>query len=145
MNKLTRYTFIVLLFLLLIAIRAVAISYFYDPLIHYFKNDHLYLPLPEIHFGKFFLFLLIKYCLNTIVSLTIIYLFFTNKKTMIFAIKFYVIAFVILSAILFTFLNFNLVDSYLPIFYVRRFLIHPLFLLVLVPAFYYQRVKYNNG
>ncbi len=144
MNKLTRYIFIVLLFLLLIAIRAIAISYFYDPLIHYFKSDHLNLPFPEIHFGKYFLFLLIKYSLNTIVSLTIIYTLFLSLKTVTFAIKFYVIAFVILSVVLFVFLNFNLTDSYLPTFYIRRFLIHPLFLLVLVPAFYYQLIKYKN-
>ena len=72
MNNLTRFALIVILFLFLVVIRAVAIAYFYDPLIHYFKNDHLNMSLPEIDFGKFYLFLFFRYCLNAVVSLTII-------------------------------------------------------------------------
>ncbi len=145
MNNITRFALVVLLFLILVVIRAVAIAYFYDPLIHYFKNDHLNMSLPEIDFGKFYLFLFFRYCLNAVVSLTIIHLSFSNLKVLTFAIKFYVMAFVILSVVLLMLLKLNLFDSYLPVFYVRRFLIHPLFLLILLPAFYYQKMTYKMG
>jgi exosortase F-associated protein len=143
MNKIARFSFIVALFLMLVAIRAIAIAYFYDPLISYFKNGRLHMSLPEIDFGKYSLFLFLRYSLNAIVSLSIIYVFFSNLKVLIFAVKFYVIAFVILGAILLIFLKFDVIESYLPTFYLRRFLIHPLFLLILLPAFYYQKLKHN--
>ncbi len=136
---------LVTLFLLLVAIRAIAIAYFYDPLIQYFKGDYNYIPLPEMDFGKYYFFLFLRYCLNAIVSLGIIYVFFPNLKVLFFTIKFYIIAFVLLSILLLAILKFSLIDSYMITFYIRRFLIHPLFLLILLPAFYYQKLNKKNG
>ena len=140
MNKIIQTSLLIILFLILVAIRAVAIEYFYDPLIQYFKGDYNYLPVPEINYGKYFFFLFVRFCLNTLVSLGIIYVFFTNIKMVIFALKFHLGAFIFLSIVLLALLNYNLVDTYLVTFYVRRFLIHPLFLLILLPAFYYQKI-----
>jgi len=140
MNKIIQTSILISLFLILVAIRAVAIEYFYDPLIQYFKGDYNYLPVPEINYGKYFFFLFVRFCLNTLVSLGIIYVFFSNIKMVIFALKFHLGAFIFLSIVLLALLNYNLVDTYLVTFYVRRFLIHPLFLLILLPAFYYQKI-----
>ena len=141
MNKIVQFALLIILFLMLVGIRAISISYFYDPLIQYFKGDYNYLPIPELNFGKYYFFLGVRYLLNTIVSLSIIYVFFPMLKILSFTVKFYIIAFVLLSITLFALLKFNFIDSYLLTFYVRRFLIHPLFLLILLPAFYYQKLN----
>ena len=141
MNKIVQISLLIILFLILVAIRAIAISYFYDPLIQYFKGDYNYLPIPELNFGKYYFFLGVRYLLNMIVSLSIIYVVFPTLKVLKFTIKFYFIAFILLSISLYALLKFNLIDTYLLTFYVRRFLIHPLFLLVLLPAFYYQKLN----
>ena len=141
MNKIVRIASLITLILILVAIRAVAISYFYDPLIQYFKGDYNYLPIPELNFGKYYFFLGVRYFLNMIVSLSIIYILFPSLKILSFTVKFYIIAFILLSITLLALLKFNLIDSYLVTFYVRRFLIHPLFLLILLPAFYYQKLN----
>lgn len=141
MNKIVQVTSLILLFLLLIAIRAVAISYFYDPLIQYFKGDYNYLPLPELDYSKYFFFLSFRYLLNGIVSVAIIFVFFPKLNVVKFSVKFYIIAFAFLSMLLMIFLKFNIIDNHMVIFYIRRFLIHPLFLLILLPAFYYQKLN----
>lgn len=144
MKKSIRIVLIILLFAMLIVIRGFVAPYFYDPLNDYFKNDYLYTAVPKINFYPYFLHLFLRYVLNAIISLGIIYLFFYHKKTMLFAVKFYVIAFVSLAVLLFVLLNFNLSEGYMLTFYVRRFLIHPLFLFVLLPAFYYEKLRGNN-
>ena len=141
MKKIVRITFIVVLFLILIAVRAIVQPYFYDPLIEYFEGDYLHTSIPEINLGAFFLNVFYRYTLNTIISLAIIYVVFNNLKVIKFSIKFYIIAFILLGIVLFILLKFDLNLGYRLTFYVRRFLIHPLFLLILLPAFYYQKLK----
>lgn len=144
MKKGTRIFLIFLLFAMFIVIRGFIAPFFYDPLDAYFKNDYLYTAIPEIQFTPYFWQLFLRYLLNTIVSLSIIYLFFQNKKNLFFAIKFYGISFVILAVFLFLLLNYQLSEGYMLTFYTRRFLIHPLFLFILLPAFYYEKLKENN-
>lgn len=129
---------------MLVAVRVFVQPYFYDPLIEYFKADYLHNSIPEINLNFFFLNLFYRYFMNTIISLAILYVVFDNFKILKFSFKFYTIAFVALSVILFILLKFNLSNDYKLIFYVRRFLIHPIFLLVLLPAFYYQKLKQEN-
>ncbi|MGV8944958.1 MAG: exosortase F system-associated membrane protein [Lutibacter sp.] len=145
MKKSLRIFFIVVLFFMLILIRAVVQPYFYDPLLDYFKYDYLNNPIPELNFGLYFLNLFYRYFLNTVISLTIIYLVFNNLKIVYFSIKLYIIAFIGLSLLLFTLLKFDILQSNILIFYVRRFLIQPLFVFILLPAFYYQKLKIENS
>jgi len=144
MKKVIKILLIVLLFLMLISVRAFIQPFFYDPLIAYFKSDYLYTSIPEINFYKFSLNLFIRYSLNTIISLAIIYILFPASKVLKFSVKFYIVSFVILSIVLLTLLKFNQNQDFRLIFYVRRFLIHPLFLLILLPAFYYQKLKLDK-
>ncbi|WP_456420577.1 exosortase F system-associated membrane protein [Lutibacter sp.] len=139
MKRKIQILLVVLLFLLLIAVRVFIQPYFYDPLIEYFKNDYLHTAIPNLDFSKFFLNIFYRFTLNTIISLVIIYLIFNDLKVIYFSIKFYVIAFVIFSSALFVFLKFD--SDYKLIFYARRFLIQPLFVFLLLPAFYYQQLK----
>ncbi len=141
MRKSVRILLIVVLFLMLILIRAVLQPYFYDPLLDYFKYDYLNASIPELDFSTYFLNIFYRYFLNTLISLAIIYLVFKDVKALYFSIKFYVLAFLALSLILFILLKFNVTQNYLLTFYVRRFLIQPLFVFILLLAFYYQKLK----
>lgn len=140
MDKKYRILIILLLFFVLTLVRAFQHQLFYDPFIEYFKNDYLYDPMPAFSGSKLLVSLIFRYGINTLISLFIIYIAFENKSFVMFALKFYIIAFVILSITFFVILKGELTHGYLFAFYVRRFLIHPLFVLLLLPAFYYKQL-----
>ncbi len=141
MKKVTTIILILTLLAVLVGIRAFVEPFFYDPLIAYFKNDALIKALPDLDLGKYFWNIFLRYTLNSIVSLAIIYLLFKNIKTVQFSMKFYIISFIVLSLMLFFLLNYENLANNLRIFYVRRFLIQPLFLFILIFGFYYQKLQ----
>ena len=145
MSKQARFFSVALLFLLLVAVRVFLQPCFYDPLISYFKNEYLYTTIPDLNFSKYFLHVFFRYVINTIISLVIIYVVFMQKKVMVFSIKFYVFSFVLLSCLLLILLKYKLTEGHMFVFYIRRFLMHPIFLLILLPAFYYQQLKSNKN
>lgn len=145
MNKYIRYTLVFLMFVLLIVLRAVASKLFYDPLISYFKNDYLYAKLPEINNWKLIINMLFRYVANTLISLVVIWLLFQKQELLKFSVFFFLVAFIILITIFFFLLKNNFESGYLLPFYVRRFIIHPMFLLLLLPAFYYQEFNSNKN
>ena len=145
MKKAARISVIFFLLLLLIGIRAFIEPFFYDPLINYYKSNYLLNSIPELNLGYYFLNLFFRYSINSIISILIIFLVFNNFKTLRFIVKFYVFAFIILSIFLFLFLQFEPLSNKLMIFYIRRFLIQPLFLFILLPAFYYQKLKLKDS
>lgn len=127
-----------LLVLLLVLVRAFENTLFYDPYLTYFKMDYTNLPLPATDGFQLFLGLFFRYTLNTIISLAIIYIAFKDTDLTKFAFFLYLVFFIILIV------AFFLVQSYygeskMMIFYIRRFLIQPLFLLLFLPAFFYQK------
>ena len=138
MNKYIKYFLVVVFFFLLVLVRSFAAELFHDPFMQYFKNDYLYKVIPYYNNIELFKNLFFRYALNSIISIGIIYLLF-QKQFLVFSLKFYIIAFLILSTLLFIVLHFEFFKSYLPLFYLRRFLIHPIFVLLLIPAFYYQK------
>ena len=140
MDKKYRILIILLLFFVLVLVRAFQQQLFYDPFIEYFKNDYLYNPMPDFSGFHLLISLIFRYGLNTAISLLIIYVAFQNKSFVKFAAKFYVLAFVILSITFFIILKGEMANAYLFAFYIRRFLIHPLFVLLLLPAFYYKQL-----
>ncbi len=134
MQKILKYGLIIFLVASLILVRFFAPKIFYDPFLHYFKNDYLHTGIPIIEKSVFFRDLFFRYVLNSILSIAILYLLF-KEKYLKFTLWFYVIAFVVLSSVLFLILKIGTAD-YKLLFYIRRFLIHPVFLLLLLPAFY---------
>lgn len=132
----------ILLVLLLALIRAYEDALFYDPFLNYFKMDYHNLPLPEIDNVPLFFGLLFRYFLNTIVSLAMIYVLFKDVEAVKFASILYSLFFVILVVAFFFILSFFSDPSKMVLFYIRRFLIQPIFLLLFLPAFYFQ--KQNN-
>ena len=140
LQKSHRVLIIIFLFMLLVLVRGFANELFYDPFIAYFINDYLHQPIPVFSGSKLLFDLFFRYSLNTIISLMIIYIAFQNKGFVIFSIKFYILAFIILIITFFIILKGELSNGYLFAFYIRRFIIHPLFVLLLLPAFYYKQL-----
>ena len=143
-KKIWKYIIAGLLFGILILIRAFENELFYDPFLNFFKHDYLQSNIPEYNAWLLFINHVFRYALNMIVSLGIIYVAFQNRHVLKLCAGLYAVAFVILIALYFYFIQHNLADDYLLTFYVRRFLIQPLFVLILLPAFYYQRKIKNE-
>lgn len=112
---------------------------FYDPFLGYFKNDYLNLSFPAFNTVKLFFSLLLRYVLNTSLSLMIIYLLFKDVSLIKFAFVLYLILFFILTGLFYGIIFFFDEKSNFLLFYVRRFIVQPLFLLLFVPAFYFQK------
>ncbi len=141
MSKGVKYILIFLLVSLLFVIELLKSDLFYDPLIVYFQNDYLYTKMPEVNTWKLVSGTLFRYTLNSLLSIAIIYLAFGKKRFVKFSGFFLMVAFMLLIIIYVYLLKEEFKDGYLFPFYVRRFLIHPLFLLLLLPAFYYQKTN----
>lgn len=139
MKRIINILLVIVLVLLLFLVRAFEDSLFYDPLIIYFQNDYLYTTIPEIKMPRFFLDIFFRYLINSIISLGILWILFKKRSYIKFAAKFYGYAFLFLSIVLLFFVITEFRDGYLFPFYVRRFLVQPLFLFLLIPAFYYQK------
>jgi len=135
-----RLFFIGLALLGLILVRAFEDNLFYDPFLSFFKTDYQNKPLPNLDQFLLFLNLLLRYTLNTFFSLIIIRLLFNEKQLMVFSGYLFLFLFLVLVAIFFGLLHFSEQPDYLILFYIRRFLIQPLFLVLFIPAFYYQQL-----
>ena len=143
MHKNLAKIFILQFLVILLILVRVFENLFYDPLIVYFQNDYLHIPLPEINTTKLLIHLFFRYFINASLSILIIWIVFKNLDVVKFSLWFYGIAFFILLSSFYFLLQTNFTNYYLPAFYIRRFLIQPLFLLLLLPAFHYQLTKQN--
>jgi len=124
--------------LALVAVRAFEQKMFYDPFLNFFKTEFQGKSLPDYEGFKLFLNTFLRYFLNTVFSILLIYQIFKDKIFVFFVFWLYLFLFVVLAIIYFGLLHYKTSD-YLVLFYVRRFLIQPLFLVLFIPAFYYQR------
>lgn len=138
MSKPLKIASIIFLLGLLFLIRNFETILFYDPLQEYFKNDYLYGEFPDFLVGKLLVSSSLRYFMNTVISLGVLWILF-KKRDLVFSIKFYTIAFFVLIGMFSALLLNKFQIGYLLPFYIRRFLIHPLFLFLLIPAFFYQK------
>ena len=135
-----RLFFIGVALLGLTLVRAFEDNLFYDPFLSFFKTDYQNKPLPDLNCYLLFGNLLLRYALNTFFSLIIIRLLFNERNLMLFSGYLFIFLFVILVIVFFGLLHFSDQPDYLILFYIRRFLIQPLFLVLFIPAFYYQQL-----
>ncbi|WP_179351606.1 exosortase F system-associated membrane protein [Winogradskyella vidalii] len=141
MNKIVSYLLVGILFIFLILIRTYENVLFYDPYLTFFENDYLYIDSPRREVAKLVLFTTLRFVLNTVISLGILYLIFKDKGIIKFSALIYLIAYVLL---LIPFLYFVInpdQDDYYLFFNIRRFLIQPIGLILLLPAFYYYKLN----
>jgi len=139
MNKLWKYIVIGFLFGILVLIRAFQHQLFYDPFLNFFEHDYLSANIPDYDAVQLMFHIFYRYVLNSVVSLGIIYVAFENRNVVKLSAILYTVAFIVLSIAYCYLVKYEVKDDYVLTFYVRRFLIQPLFVLILLPAFYYQR------
>lgn len=127
---------------LLVLVRAYESNLFYDPFIVYFKQDFLSEELPNYNFNLLFINYLYRFGINSLLSIAIIYLAFENWQYVKFSIWAFVISFLVLITLYYIMIYNEFSFGYIIGFYLRRFLIHPLLLIILLPALYFKK-KYT--
>tara|TARA_R110002049_G_scaffold138203_1_gene298198 strand:+ start:1196 stop:1624 length:429 start_codon:yes stop_codon:yes gene_type:complete len=141
MNKIVTYLLVGILALFLVLIRAFEVDLFYDPYLTFFKNDYLYIDSPRREVAKLVLFTTLRFVLNTSISLGILYLIFKDKSIIKFSVLIYAVAYVLLLILFLYFVINPKQEDYYLFFNIRRFLIQPIGLILLLPAFYYYKLN----
>ena len=141
MHKVTKYILLSILVLLLILIRFYEDILFYDPYLEFFHNDYLYIDSPRRELAKLIGFTTLRYALNTSISLAILFVVFRDISIIKFSGIIYAGSFVFLILIYLYFVINPRKEDYYLFFNIRRFLIQPIILILLLPAFYYYKLK----
>lgn len=138
-NKSVKILVVLFLIGLLIAVRAFETTLFYDPFIGYFKAEHSDLPYPQLDSMLFYLNLTFRFTLNSVISVLILYVIFDDISMVKFSGLLLLLFLIVLLFSMFLLLNYADENQKMILFYIRRFLIQPIFLLLFIPAFYYQK------
>jgi exosortase F-associated protein len=142
LNKLLQHKGKILIAIFIIVcfgvIRAFESKLFYDPFLVYFESDFKDAPFPPIEPFKLFCGLLLRYLLNAVLSLILIYTLFQEIEILKFSAILYAFFLILLLGMFVIIINYFQDWNWL-LFYVRRFIIQPIFVLLFIPAFYYQQ------
>jgi len=139
LKKYSSVVFFIFGFIGLLAVRGFESALFYDPLREYFKGNFSQLDLPLIEIGPLILHLFFRYFCNMLFSVLILYALFKDFNLLKFVAFVYFVFFVILIICLLALLLVIEPTNDLLLFYVRRFLVQPILLILFIPAFYFQR------
>lgn len=123
----------------LIAIRMFEDQLFYDPFVAYFHQANKHAAFPDFEWLKLTLHYLFRFLLNLILSVIVVHFIFKNKEWTIQAAVLMVIVFAITFPIYLYCIHTKFEIGYLFSFYMRRFVIQPLTLLLIIPLFYYRK------
>lgn len=138
LNDKRKIGWMLFLIFLLVLIRAFEETLFYDPFLDYFKSEYAHLEFPKINIVKLFFSLGIRFYLNSMISLFLLYVIFKDKEMVKFtAFLYMVLGSILMIGFMFTLTFFH--HEKMILFYIRRFLIQPIFILLFLPAFFYQR------
>lgn len=130
---------VVVLVISLVLIRMFEEVIFYDPFMYFFQgclDEH-----PQLFPGHWYANVALRFIANTLISLAIIYVVFEDKGSVKFSAALYGVLFLLLFPLFIVLMERVEKEDYLAVFYVRRFLVQPILLLLLLPALYYQRLK----
>ena len=141
MPRLARYLMVVIGVMGLVLVRYFETNLFYDPLDLFFQGDYLTRELPLIDPLFFWPSLIFRFLLNLIFGLMLLKGLFIDPQTIRFSWVLYLMFFAFLSLALFGLMAMYEAGYYHQLFYVRRFLIHPIILLILIPGFYFYKPK----
>ncbi|MCB9202318.1 MAG: exosortase family protein XrtF [Flavobacteriales bacterium] len=144
----TRSTDILILLVLLlglVGVRYVESDWFYDPFLRYFKTLSSEQIFPEVNFYKLTISHVFRYLLNALLSSAIVYFWFREFKYAKYSFYLFVLVFLILYPMYLYQIYHKFELGEMPVFYIRRFLIQPILLFVLIPSFYFlQFIKRKN-
>ena len=139
-NKYLRYLIAIALVFGLVMVRVFEQKLFYDPLLDYFKNSNRS-HLPAIDEIKLYSYVFFRFMINLLLTALIVKVLFWKQMYVKFTIILGILGFIILLPLYAYMLNHNLNFGEMIFFYIRRFLIQPMFLILLVPCFYYQEIR----
>lgn len=137
--KLLRWVLIGIAVLGLIAVRVVESQVFYDPFITFFKSANRHAVFPALDWSPLIVNYIFRFLLNLIFSLAVVQLLFSNKRWTVQAGVLLVLVFIITLPIYLYCIYTEFEVGYLFSFYMRRFVIQPLTLLLIIPTFYYRQ------
>lgn len=120
----------------LAAVRYFEHHLFYDPFIEFFKSNYQAKAFPNIQLYALLVSVSFRYFLNAIIGLVLIKVLFIKKEYVKAAALVYLIAFLVFISVYFLLLVNQ--SDYFFLFYVRKFLIHPVLLLILLPAIFFN-------
>ena len=137
--KLLKWLLVGLAIFGLIAVRMVEGELFYDPFQNFFHLANKQAPFPEFNWLPLILNYLFRFTLNLLLSAAVVYFIFKNKQWTLQAVVLMLIVFAITFPIYLYCIQTQFEVGYLFSFYMRRFVIQPLILLLIIPLFYYRK------
>jgi len=123
----------------LVGVRMIENNVFYDPFLNYFHEANKNISFPEFEWGKLIISHFFRFLLNLFFSCVIIHFLFKNKQWTLQGADLIIIIFAITFPIYLYCIHDRFEIGYLFSFYMRRFVIQPLILLLIVPLFYYRK------
>ncbi len=137
--KLIRYLAIIIGIAGLIGVRVFENQLFYDPFLPYFKQSGENLAFPIFSWGALIGSYLFRFFLNFLCSLLVVHFIFLNKQWTIQAGILMLIVFGIVFPIYLLCIGNHFEIGEMFVFYIRRFVIQPMTLLLIIPLFYYRK------
>ena len=128
----------------LIAVRMVESRLFYDPFQDFFHLANKHAAFPDFSWFPLILNYLFRFGLNLLLSAMVVYFIFKNKEWTLQAVVLMLIVFAITFPVYLYCIHTKFEIGYLFSFYMRRFVIQPLILLLIIPLFYYRKMLLNS-
>ena len=128
----------------LVSVRFLEDKIFYDPFLAFFKGNYKGAQIPEFLWGKLIISHFFRFFLNLFFSAVVIHFMFLNKKWTQQAVVLITVAFLFFFPIYLWCLHTKMEIGYLFTFSVRRFVIQPIILLLIIPIFYYRKKLAKN-
>lgn len=143
--KALRWFFLFLAVAGLIGVRVVEAQLFYDPFRDFFLQADKHAVFPSFKWGLLVLNYFFRFILNLLFSAAIVQILFNDKRWTLQAVVLIAGVFAITLPIYLYCISTSFEVGYLFSFYMRRFVIQPLILLLIIPLFYYRRHGLVSG
>ena len=142
--KILRWFFVGIAVFGLIGVRMSENTLFYDPFLEYFRELSPQSQFPTFEWGKLILHYVLRFSFNLLFFFFFVHFLFQNKRWTLQALVLMVVSFLIFLPIYLYCINNQFEIGHLFSFYIRRFVIQPLMILLIVPLFYYRKTMGEN-
>ena len=130
---------VIALLIALACVRAFENELFYDPFLKYFKSNYQNSNLPKADGLYLLVSYFFRYFINSMLSLSIIYIVFKDFEMIKFVSILYITFFIMLIFLFFLTIKYFGNSNKMFLFYIRRFIIQPIFLMLFLAGFYFQK------
>ena len=139
--KIIKWFFVILAIAGLISVRILENKIFYDPFLDYFQDANTGQVFPNFVWAKLVLNYVFRFTANSFFSLLIVHFLFQNKNWTVQALVLLVMVFAITFPVYLFCIGNRFEIGYLFSFYMRRFVIQPIVLLLIIPLFYFRKYQ----